>query len=63
MMLIKMTYLPPLAKNFAPDASVWRKKYHVFCFVVVPVLKLENIVDSLVIQMQRRIENPVEHLR
>ena len=26
--------LPTLAKDFAPYADVWRKKHHVFCFVV-----------------------------
>ena len=51
MLLIYMnTYLHALTKDFAPDANVWRKKYHVFRFVVVPVLHHKKILlDSLYI--------------
>ena len=46
------TYLSVLAKDFAPDASVRRKKYHVFRFVVASVLQQEKILlDSLFIHI------------
>ena len=32
--MIVITYLPALAKDLDLDANVWRKKYHVFRFVV-----------------------------
>ena len=58
------TYLHALAKDFAPDANVWRKKYHVVRFVVVSVLYHKKVLlDSLFIHIQRRIQNPVNHLR
>ena len=52
-MLMQMnTYLSVLAKDFAPDASVRRKKYHVFRFVVASVLQQEKILlDSLFIHI------------
>ena len=46
------TYLSVLAKDFAPDGSVRRKKYHVFRFVVASVLQQEKILlDSLFIHI------------
>ena len=57
MMLIKMNaHLPPLAKDLAPDGNVCGKKYHIFCFVVAPVLHHKRILlDSLFIYIQRHI--------
>ena len=44
------TYLPALAKDFAPDANVWRKKYHVFRFFSCSVLQQkEKLLNSLYI--------------
>ena len=45
-------YVSALAKNFASDANVWRKKY-VFHFAVAPVWQQgEILLDSLLIHMQ-----------
>ena len=58
------TYLHALAKDFALDANVWKKKYHVVRFVVVSVLYHKKVLlDSLFIHIQRSIQNPVNHLR
>ena len=50
------TYLHALAKDFALDENVWRRKYHAFRFVVMPVLHHKKILlDSLFIHIQRCI--------
>ena len=42
-----ITYFAALAKDFASDANVWIKKYHVFYFVVVSALEQGKIVYNI----------------